>query len=96
MAYGGSIGVEPYLDRAGIHCRTVEDAAMVLDALKNPERGYYDPRDIYSALPRALISKEPYASFVVDRETIGSKPLAGLPSVSSASIWSSTPTTMQR
>ena len=77
MPYGGSIGVEPYLDRAGIHCRTVKDAAMVLDALKNPERGYYDPRDIYSALPRALISEEPYASFAVAAETMGSKPLAG-------------------
>ena len=78
MPYGGSIGVEPYLDRAGVHCRTVKDAAMVLDALKNQERGYYDPRDIYSALPRALISKDPYASVVVDRETMGSKPLAGM------------------
>ena len=78
MPYGGSIGVEPYLDRAGVHCRTVKDAAMVLDALKNPDRGYYDPRDIYSALPRALISENPYASVVVDRETMGSKPLAGM------------------
>ena len=78
MPYGGSIGVEPYLDRAGVHCRTVKDAAMVLDALKNPDRGYYDPRDIYSALPRALISEDPYASVVVDRETMGSKPLAGM------------------
>ena len=78
IPYGGSIGVEPYLDRAGVHCRTVKDAAMVLDALKNPERGYYDPRDIYSALPRALIAAEPYASVVVDRETMGNKPLAGM------------------
>ena len=78
MPYGGSTGVEPYLDRAGIHCRTVKDAAMVLDALKNPERGYYDPRDIYSALPRRLISEEPYASFVVDRETMAPRPLAGM------------------
>ncbi len=78
MPYGGSTGVEPYLDRAGIHCRTVKDAAMVLDALKNPERGYYDPRDIYSALPRKLISEEPYASFVVDAETMATRPLAGM------------------
>ncbi len=78
MPYGGSIGVEPYLDRAGVHCRTVKDAAMVLDALKNPDRGYYDPRDIYSALPRALMSEDPYASVVVDRETMGSRPLAGM------------------
>ena len=70
--------MEPYLDRAGVHCRTVKDAAMVLDALKNPERGYYDPRDIYSALPRALLPEAPYASVVVDRETMGSTPLAGM------------------
>ena len=78
MPYGGAIGGEPYLDRAGVHCRTVKDAAMVLDALKNPERGYYDPRDIYSALPRALLPEAPYASVVVDRETMGSTPLAGM------------------
>ncbi len=78
MPYGGSIGVEPYLDRAGIHCRTVKDAAMVLDALQHPERGYYDPRDIYSALPRALTSEEPYASFLVGEEATGDNPLAGM------------------
>ena len=78
MPYGGSIGVEPYLDRAGINCRTVKDAALVLDALAHPERGYYDPRDIYSALPRALVAAEPYASFAVHGETMGSKPLAGM------------------
>ncbi len=78
MPYGGSVGVEPYLDRAGVHCRTVKDAAMVLDALKDSERGYDDPRDIYSALPRALISEEPYASFVVDDTTMGSPALAGM------------------
>ena len=55
VPYGGSTGVEPYLDRGGINCRTVEDAARVLDALRNPDRGFHDPRDIYSALPRALI-----------------------------------------
>ena len=47
MPYGGAIGADPYLDRAGIHCRTVEDAARVLDALKDPECGYFDPRDIH-------------------------------------------------
>ena len=78
MPYGGSIGVEPYLDRAGVHCRTVKDAAMVLDALKDPVRGYYDPRDIYTALPRALISDEPYTSFTAVDETTGSRPLTGL------------------
>ncbi len=75
---GGSIGVEPYLDRGGIHCRTVEDAALVLDALRNPDGGFYDPRDIYTALPRPLIPEAPYASFVVDEETAGARPLAGV------------------
>ena len=84
MPYGGSIGVEPYLDRAGINCRTVKDAAMVLDALRHPERGYYDPRDIYSALPRALVSPEPYTSFVVevdeeDAEAAGAQTAGGNP-----------------
>ena len=78
VPYGGSIGVEPYLDRGGINCRTVEDTALVLDALRNPDRGFYDPRDIYSALPRALIPEAPYASFVVDDETVDAKPLAGV------------------
>ena len=78
VPYGGSTGVEPYLDRGGINCRTVEDAARVLDALRNPDRGFHDPRDIYAALPRALIPETPYASFVVDREAAGARPLAGV------------------
>jgi amidase len=80
MPYGGAIGADPYLDRAGIQCRTVKDAALVLDALKDPTRGYFDPRDIYSALPKGLIAQQPYASFA---DTPGAgrragKPLAGL------------------
>jgi Asp-tRNA(Asn)/Glu-tRNA(Gln) amidotransferase A subunit family amidase len=80
LPYGGAIGADPYLDRAGIQCRTVTDAARVLDALKDPTRGYFDPRDIYSALPKGLIAQQPYASFA---NTAGAaaktgKPLAGL------------------
>src|SRR5262245_14626999 len=80
MPYGGAIGADPYLDRAGIQCRTVRDTALVLDALKDPQRGYFDPRDIYSALPKGLVSKAPYASFVVGRNGEGGakKPLAGV------------------
>jgi amidase len=63
MPYGGAIGADPYLDRAGIQCRTVDDAARVLDALRNPKHGYFDPRDIYTALPKGLIAQQPYASF---------------------------------
>jgi Asp-tRNA(Asn)/Glu-tRNA(Gln) amidotransferase A subunit family amidase len=78
LPYGGSIGAEPYLDRAGIHCRTVRETALVLDAVRNSERGYYDPRDIYSALPRALLPREPYASFTVGDDAVAAKPLAGI------------------
>ena len=78
VPYGGATGVEPYLDRGGINCRTVEDAARVLDALRHSDRGFHDPRDIYAALPRALVPEAPYASFVVDAETAGTRPLAGV------------------
>ena len=39
---GGAIGSDMYVDRAGIHCRNVKDAAKVLDALRDPVNGYYD------------------------------------------------------
>src|SRR5436190_4404399 len=42
---GGAIGADIYCDRSGIHCRTIADCAKVLDALKDPVAGYYDPRD---------------------------------------------------
>ena len=42
---GAAIGADVYYDRSGIHCRTVADSAKVLDALKDPEDGYYDPRE---------------------------------------------------
>lgn len=63
MPFGGGIGADPFIDRAGIHCRTIKDTAIVLDALKDPKLGYYDPRDIYTALPKALFPQKPYASF---------------------------------
>jgi amidase len=80
IPYGGAIGSDPYLDRAGIQCKTVKDAAAVLDAIKDPERGYFDPRDIYTALPKGLISRAPYSSFVgVNADAKNpAKPLAGL------------------
>src|SRR5690349_18598772 len=40
---GGAIGAGIYCDRSGILARTIADAAKVLDALKDPETGYYDP-----------------------------------------------------
>jgi amidase len=59
--HGGAIGSNMYNDRAGIHCRNVADSIRVLDALKDPVNGYYDPRDIFTTVPRSTISSEPYA-----------------------------------
>ncbi|WP_411887462.1 amidase family protein [Hydrocarboniphaga effusa] len=76
IGYGGAIGADPYLDRAGINCRSVRDTAQVLDALKSPHRGYFDPRDIYSALPSGTASDTPYAD--ATKPSKKAKPLAGM------------------
>jgi amidase len=59
---GGAIGADIYCDRSGILCRTIADCAMVLDALKDPVEGYYDPRDHYTTVPRSSMLSTPYAS----------------------------------
>jgi amidase len=59
---GGAIGADIYCDRAGILARTIGDAAKVLDALKDPVAGYYDPRDPYTTVPRSSVLTTPYAS----------------------------------
>jgi amidase len=59
---GGAIGADIYCDRAGILARTICDAAKVLDALKDPVIGYYDPRDPYTTVPRSSVLGTPYAS----------------------------------
>lgn len=60
-------------DRAGIHCRTVEDAVTVLDAIKG-----YESSDMFTAIPKGLIPQEPYRSFLVDDAAAGQRPLHGL------------------
>jgi Asp-tRNA(Asn)/Glu-tRNA(Gln) amidotransferase A subunit family amidase len=59
---GGAIGADIYCDRSGILCRTIADCAKVLDALKDPESGYYDPRDPWTTVPRSAVLGTPYAS----------------------------------
>jgi amidase len=59
---GGAIGADIYCDRAGIICRTIGDCARVLDALKDPVEGYYDPRDPWTTVPRASMLATGYAS----------------------------------
>ncbi len=52
---GGAIGADIYCDRSGIHARRIEDCAKILDALKDPVEGYYDPRDPFTTVPRASV-----------------------------------------
>ncbi len=84
IPYGGAVGSNPLVDRAGLNCRTVKDAALVLDALRDSEFGYFDPRDIYTAVPEALVSAGPYADAVVEEvpedggDDPGDRPLAGM------------------
>src|SRR5215470_3430749 len=59
---GGAIGADIYCDRTGILCRTIADCATVMDALKDPIEGYYDPRDPFTTVPRSSILSTPYAS----------------------------------
>lgn len=76
ISFAGSIGANPYQDRPGIMCRTVKDAATVLDAFRDANTGsYFDPRDPYTALPRAIPSTQPYVSAL---SSASGKPLAGV------------------
>jgi amidase len=69
----GGYGYQAYTDRAGVLCRTVEDAVLVLDAVKG-----FEPSDIYTALPKAFLPKEPYSSFLVKQADVAKKPLQGM------------------
>jgi len=69
---GGAIGSDIYNDRAGIHCRYVGDSAKVLDALKDPVSGYYDPRDVFTTVPRSSIIPGSFAKAAAEPGTRGS------------------------
>lgn len=73
---GGAIGADIYCDRTGIHARRIRDAAKILDALKDPEAGYYDPRDPYTTVPRSSVLPTPYFSHVREEGQAGA--LTGL------------------
>jgi amidase len=77
ISFGGGIGANPYQDRPGIMCRTVKDAATVLDAFRDTKTGtYFDPRDPYTALPRVVATKTSYVGAL--SQATNSKPLAGM------------------
>jgi amidase len=73
---GGAIGADVHCDRSGIHARSIVDCAKILDALKDPVEGYYDPRDPFTAVPRSSVLSTPYASHVNTPGTSGA--LAGM------------------
>ena len=72
MMHGG-MNSQRLGDRAGIHCRTVEDAALVLDAVQG-----FESKDMFTAIPEVMIPKEPFVSFVIDGKDADKKPLAGM------------------
>jgi amidase len=77
ISFAGALGAHPYQDRPGIICRTVEDAATVLDAFRDKTTGtFFDARDPYTALPRVVESKTPYVDALTTAST--GKPLAGM------------------
>ena len=79
---GGAIGADIYCDRTGIHARRLGDCAKILDALKDPESGYYDPRDPFTTVPRASVlntAYAPHARASLDPSALGqSKELRGV------------------
>ena len=68
---GGAIGADIYCDRSGIHARKIIDCAKVLDALADPTRGTYDPRDVYTTVPRMPPMPGPYAPFARAAGAVG-------------------------
>jgi len=76
----GSVTADFVNHRPGILCRNLGDAAKVIDAMKDPKEGYFDTRDFFTAQPRALSAKEPYANYIVSDKTLASteRPLKGL------------------
>lgn len=77
ISFEGTIGANPYQDRPGITCRTLKDAATVLDAFRDKKTGtYFDPGDIYTALPSGIESKTPYVNALATAKQ--AKPLAGM------------------
>ncbi len=73
---GGAIGADIYCDRTGILARSLDDCALILDALKDPETGYYDPRDPFTTVPRPSVLATPYVSHVAEGGDAGA--LAGM------------------
>jgi amidase len=68
---GGAIGADIYCDRTGIHARNLPDCAKILDALKDPEDGYYDPRDPFTTVPRSSVIAGGYSKHATANGSAG-------------------------
>jgi Asp-tRNA(Asn)/Glu-tRNA(Gln) amidotransferase A subunit family amidase len=60
-------------DRAGIHCKTIKDAALVLDSIKG-----FKAEDNFSAIPKGIIPDEPYSSILIPDSAVKDRPLKGM------------------
>jgi len=63
--------------RPGALCRTIGDAARVVDAMRGSPNGF-DTGDIFTAQPKALAPKAGYAKDIVHARNAGAQPLKGL------------------
>jgi Asp-tRNA(Asn)/Glu-tRNA(Gln) amidotransferase A subunit family amidase len=68
---GGAIGADIYCDRTGILGRSLDDCARILDALKDEDKGYYDPRDPYTTVPRSSVLQTRYQDHIIQSNTAG-------------------------
>ena len=59
--HGGAVGAAIHVDRTGMLFRTIAECAKALDALKNPQAGYYDWRDAWTTEPRSSVLNTSYA-----------------------------------
>jgi Asp-tRNA(Asn)/Glu-tRNA(Gln) amidotransferase A subunit family amidase len=50
--------------RPGVLCRTLGDAAKVLDAIKDPQTASFDAADFLTAQPKPLVPPFPYSAFI--------------------------------
>ena len=64
---------EAFNHRTGTICRTVEDAARVIDVIAG-----YDPRDERTVFSIGRTPEEPYQNFVVAEKDVNKEPLKGL------------------
>lgn len=76
----GSATAQHINHRPGALCRTLGDAARVIDAMRSPADGAFDSKDMFTAVPRALEASAPYARYVLDEARLKTqkKPLQGL------------------